>query len=95
VEEDSTVSTALMQKAPSLQIEDMVSSPDQSAKNRRMSRRLSARQFYENHLTINELEAQIQDTGDWEMVLINGEHEEHTEGILRQQDIVVNGHADG
>lgn len=98
---EQTVSTALTQKAPTATpvVDDVFAATEgTSEKNHnksRMSRRISARQFYETQMSLNELEASLKDADTWEMVLVNGEHEENTEGVLRQQDVVFNGHADG
>jgi ribosomal protein L18E len=94
IDEESIVTTSLDMKAPAAVIDD-VGSPTDSKANRRMSRRLSARQFYEASLNIHDLELEIKEADDWEMVLVAGEHEESTDGTLRQQDIVFNGHSDG
>lgn len=95
-DQEQVVSTALTQKAPAAStIDDVFAVPEEKPNKSRMSRRISARQFYETQVSLNELEASLKDVDSWEMVLVNGEHEENTEGVLRQQDVVFNGHADG
>ncbi len=46
---------------------------------------------------IGEMEAQLSAMEDWEMVLVNGEHNEVFDrtGTIRKQDVVVMGQKDG
>ena len=80
---------------------DALSAVNGGEADRRVSRRLSTRDF----LHVNDLELQLSDAEKWEMVLASGLHQEiqaksKFEGVSvatdhRLQDIVVKGHADG
>ena len=98
VADDTVVSTALTQRAPSMQsiLDDNVTEVRQQQAHQ--SRRLSARDFFDKQISVGDMELQLAEEEVWEMVLVNGEHEEsqsNTGSTLRQQDIVFNGHEDG
>ena len=62
--------------------------------NRTASKRLSYRALLEN---IGDMEAQMSSLDDWELVMVNGEHNEVVErdGSFRKQDVVFVGQKDG
>lgn len=94
--DDQVVSTASVGNAPALNAGSMKDSTDNTSGGgaRRASRRLSYRAFLDS---IGEMEAQASSLNDWEMVLVNGEHDEtHDRGTsMRKQDVVFLGQKDG
>lgn len=92
-DEGKVVQTTQLKQAPSAD-ELLQDFTDQAAtrENMRASRRLSARAFFANHLSLADLPGEEA----WEMVLACGQHEEHSKGdAWRNQDVLFVGHADG
>lgn len=58
------------------------------------SKRLSYRAFLDN---VGEMDAHLSASDDWEMVMVNGEHNEVVDraGSIRKQDLVLIGQKDG